>query len=483
MKISELVKDLKNVKIIGEDKDISYLSYNSGDIQLNTLFFCIEGVKTDGHLFAKDAVDKGSVAIVISKEINISGNVTKIIVEDTRKAMALISSTFYGHSSKKINLIGITGTNGKTTSSFIMKSILDNYNRSTALLGTIYNIIGDNAVEAKRTTPESLDLQKLFYEMNTKSIEDCIMEVSSHSLDLERVYGVEFNVAIFTNLTQDHLDYHVTMDNYFNAKMKLLKNAGNAIINIDDNYGNIAFQMFKDKSITYGIDNAADVYGKNISISKEGNKFDLCYKDKCVPISMHLPGKFNIYNALGCAAAALALGVPLEIIKEGIEDIRKVPGRSEKINSKKGFTVVIDYAHTPDGIINILNTAREYTEAKLTALFGCGGDRDRTKRPLMGKAAGEIADFCIVTSDNPRTEDPDKIIGDILPGIDETNCPYIIIPNRFEAIEYAINNGKKGDVIVIAGKGHETYQVLKDKVIHFDEREIVNELLEKIDID
>jgi UDP-N-acetylmuramoyl-L-alanyl-D-glutamate--2,6-diaminopimelate ligase len=481
MKLSSMIRGLDGAVVIGKDIDINHLTYNTNSVRNGSLFFCIEGMKVDGHIYALKAIESGACAVVVSKDIELPEGITRVKVRDTREAMAIMSSNFYGNPSKTMDIIGITGTNGKTTSTFMMKSILDTLNKKTALLGTIYNIIGDKVEEAKRTTPESMDLQGMFYEMHKEDVDACIMEVSSHSLDLKRVHGVNFKVGIFTNLTQDHLDFHGTMENYFNAKMKLFDSSEFAIINSDDEYGRKAITRLNDKNkiVTYGIENVADVYATEIVITGEGTSFNLRYKDMSLPIKLHLPGKFNVYNALGCAAASIAMEIEMDIIKQGLEKLEKVPGRSEKINSKKGFTVVIDYAHTPDGIENILKTAREYTKGKLTILFGCGGDRDRTKRPIMGKVAGELSDFCIVTSDNPRTEEPKKIIDDILPGVKETKCPYVIIEDRKEAIKYALENANKGDVIVIAGKGHETYQILKDKTIHFDEREIVNELLKE----
>jgi UDP-N-acetylmuramyl-tripeptide synthetase len=479
LKISELTANLDVIKLIGEDRDIEHLAYNTSNLTDNSLFFCIEGLKTDGHIFAQKAVDNGARAVVISKDVDIKGDVTKIFVKDTRKAMSVISSNYYGIPSNRIDMIGITGTNGKTTSTFMMKSILNEYGKSVGLMGTIYNIFGEEIEEAKRTTPESMDLQGMLYRMSEKRVEACVMEVSSHSLDLDRVFGIKFKVGIFTNLTQDHLDFHSTMENYFNAKLKLFDNCDIAVVNIDDQYGSAIPNRVKSRIITYGINKPADVSADKIEITGEGTSFDLHSMGESIPLKLHLPGKFNVYNALGCAAAALALGIPVNLIKKGLESLEKVPGRSEKINAKKGFTVVIDYAHTPDGIINILNTAREYTRGRLITLFGCGGDRDKTKRPLMGKAAGELSDFCIVSSDNPRTEDPEAIIKDILPGINETGCSYVIIEDRKQAIGYALRDGKPGDVIVIAGKGQETYQILKDRTIHFDEREIVIELLKE----
>ena len=479
MKISELVKNAGCVSIEGIDRDISEMSYNTSTVTDGCLFFCIEGYKTDGHLFAKKAVENGARAVVISKDVEVGNDITKIYVKDTRDAMAKMASNFYGNPSSRLNIIGITGTNGKTTSTFMLKSILDEAGHKTALLGTIYNIIGDKTEIAKRTTPESLDLQKMFYEMVSAGIDTCIMEVSSHSLALKRVYGVNFKSCIFTNLTQDHLDFHKTMENYFKTKMMIFDNCEIASINMDDEYGTRASSMLSNRQINFGINNKCDIMAKDIKIKEDSTEFTLSYKNNDIPVIINMPGKFNVYNAIGCASVCIGLGITLDKIKDGLEKLKNVPGRSEIINTKKGFTIVIDYAHTPDGIVNILKTAREYTKGRLITVFGCGGDRDKTKRPKMGKAAGELSDFCIVTSDNPRSEDPKSIIDDILPGIEETHCNYVIIVDRIEAIRHAIKMGKYGDVIVIAGKGHETYQVLKDKTIHFDEREIVSAILKE----
>jgi UDP-N-acetylmuramoyl-L-alanyl-D-glutamate--2,6-diaminopimelate ligase len=478
MLISKLIEGLEDVEYIGEDIEINKLCYSTTQVTEECLFFCIVGVKTDGHNFAKEAAQKGAKALVISHDVEIGDTKVSLIrTKDTRKAMALISANFYGNPSHKLDIVGITGTNGKTTSTFMLRSILSACGRKSGLMGTIYNIVGEKSEEAKRTTPESMDLQAMLNEMVEAGDDSCIMEVSSHSLALERVYGLNFAVGIFTNLTQDHLDYHVTMENYFQAKMKLFVNCRRAVINIDDEYGKRACKIVSGEVITFGIENPADVWAEDIVIDGTGTNFILCAEGKKLPVRLHLPGKFNVYNALGVTAAAISLGATLENIKMGLEGLLSVPGRSEKVNSKKGFTIVIDYAHSPDGIVNILKAAREYTANRLITVFGCGGDRDRTKRPIMGKAAGEGSDFCVVTSDNPRSEDPDAIIREIMPGLLPTGCPHQVITNRHEAIEYAIGMGKPGDVIVIAGKGHETYQILKDRTIDFDERKIVHEIL------
>lgn len=479
MNIGELLKGLEVVEVIGNERDIKKLCFSTKDVEKDSLFFAIIGLNVDGHTFVNKAIENGATAIVVSKDIEINGDVTIIKVKDTREAMSIISSNFYGRPSSKMEIVGFTGTNGKTTSTFMMKSILEKAGKKPSLVGTIYNIIGGELFEAKRTTPESKDLQEMFSQMVEKESDSCIMEVSSHSLDLKRVHGVDFNVGVFTNLTQDHLDYHKDMESYFEAKMQLFENSEKVVINIDDEYGKKAAARYENNVLTYGLTSEAMLYASDISISSTGTEFNVHYNGETVHISLHLPGKFNVYNSLGCIGAAIILGLSLETIKAGLESLLSVPGRSEKIASNKGFTIIIDYAHTPDGLTNILSSTREYTKGRLIALFGCGGDRDRTKRPLMGKAAGDIADFCIVTSDNPRSEEPSLIVEDIIPGVKESGCEYVIIVDRKEALKYAIDNAKKDDVIVVAGKGHETYQILKDKTIDFNEKEIVQKFLKE----
>ncbi|MEF9951808.1 MAG: UDP-N-acetylmuramoyl-L-alanyl-D-glutamate--2,6-diaminopimelate ligase [Clostridium sp.] len=479
MNITNLIKGLESVEVIGKDRDVSKLCFSTKDIENDSLFFAIVGLNVDGHTFVNKAIEEGATAVVVSKDVEVSGDVTVIKVKDTREAMSLISSNFYNRPSDSMDIVGFTGTNGKTTSTFMMKSILENAGKKPSLVGTIVNIIGDTSHEAKRTTPESRDLQEMFSQMVEAGSDSCIMEVSSHSLDLKRVYGVNFNVGVFTNLTQDHLDYHRDMDSYFEAKMALFEDSEKVVINIDDEYGKKAAERYSTKVLTYGLTNEAMLYAEDITISSTGTEFTVYYNGENTKISLHLPGKFNVYNSLGCIGAALLMGLSLETIKVGLESLLSVPGRSEKIASDKGFTLIIDYAHTPDGLTNILSSTREYTKGRLIALFGCGGDRDRTKRPLMGKAAGDIADFCIVTSDNPRSEEPALIVEDIMPGVKESGCEYVIIVDRKEALKYAIDNAKKDDVIVVAGKGHETYQILKDKTIDFNEKEIVLQFLKE----
>lgn len=480
MKLKDLLKGLDYTISNGsEDIDISKVEYDSRKILKGDLFFCIEGFKVDGHRFASTAVKNGAAAIVCMQDIEENLPCAIIKVKDSRKAMSLISANYYENPSDKFKLIGITGTNGKTTSTFMMKSILEEASKRVGLIGTIANYIGDKKMHSERTTPESLELQKLFYEMNAEGVDYCIMEVSSHSLSLDRVYGVEFSEAIFTNLTQDHLDFHKTFENYYEAKLKLFSSAKNSIINIDDQYGKRVYDDVNNNKITYSIEKAADVKAENINIHSRGASFNLVYKDNSVKVNLNLPGRYNIYNALGSAAACLNEGISLEYIKAGLEKVT-VPGRCEIVTKGNdlGFDVIVDYAHTPDGLENILKTAREFTEGRLISVFGCGGDRDKTKRPIMGRIGSDLSDIAVVTSDNPRTEEPAAIIEDIVKGIEKDN--FVVVLNRAEAIKKAMCLAEKNDVIVIAGKGHEDYQILKDKVIHFDEREIIRDIIKEL---
>lgn len=482
MNLKDLIKDINCEYVKGNPQvEISGISYDSRNVKDGHVFICISGYKTDGHKYIRDAADKGAAAIVIEKDADIPPGMTAVKVEDTRTALGLLSAAYFNYPAEELNLIGITGTNGKTTTTYLIKSILDEYGKNTALLGTISNVIGGERVEAKRTTPESYDLQEMFYEMKKAHTQYCVMEVSSHSLELKRVAGCLFNVGVFTNLTRDHLDFHETFENYLNAKIKLFRQSKTAVINIDDSYADSIINNINIPVISYSQSRDADVTASDIEITSLYSQFILRYDGNEVLVKLPLPGRFNVYNALAAAAACLREGVPMDTIKKGLENVKGVPGRSEVIDSGRGFTIIIDYAHTPDGLVNILNTVNEYAKGRIITLFGCGGDRDKTKRPEMGEAAGHLSDLCIVTSDNPRTEDPLSIINDILPGIKKVSSSYEVIADRKEAIRRALAIAQKDDIVVIAGKGHENYQVLKDKTIHFDEREIVRDILNNMD--
>lgn len=481
MLLKELLKGMQISRVEGDvDKPIDAIYYDSRKVTPGSLFFCIEGFRFDGHDFATEAVSKGAHAVVLRKDVPLPPHVTKVFVEDTRLAMALMSQIFYGYPARDIPIIGVTGTNGKTTVTYLIKSILEEAGKKVGLIGTIANMIGSKMLPAERTTPESMDLQRLFKEMQDEGVNAIVMEVSSHSLSLKRVAGVEFEVGVFTNLTQDHLDFHHTFEEYREAKAKLFLQSRQAAINIDDETGRMFAERVTGRLWTYGISGAAQVFARDIEITSRGVSFQLFLPGETCMISLNIPGLFSAYNALAAATACHALNVPAKYIKAGLEKVKGVPGRFELLDTGTEYSVIIDYAHTPDGLENVLKTARDFTRGRVITVFGCGGDRDPSKRPIMGEVAGKYSDFCVITSDNPRNEEPMAIIQQIIPGIEKTTCPYVVIEDRKEAIAYALNHGRAGDVIILAGKGHETYQILKNnRIIPFDERKIVAELLGK----
>lgn len=480
MKIKELFNGIDYEIIKGTDEEsINKIEFNSRNIMAGDMFVCVEGFNTDGHKYVDMAVENGAKAIVCTKEINNNAADVIIKVKDSRKTLAVISANYYDNPAKKIKIIGVTGTNGKTTTTFMLKAILEEAGYKVGLIGTIANYIGNKKIDTSRTTPESLELQKLFKEMVDEGVEYCVMEVSSHSLYLDRVYGIQFCNGIFTNLTQDHLDFHKNFENYYNAKLILFKNSSNIIINMDDNYGKRIITEVNKQNITYSIDNDSNLKAENIKMHSKGVEFDIKPNGKVHSFSVSLPGRYNIYNALGAIAACINEGISMPIIQKAMRNLF-VPGRSESVtkNYNLGFEVILDYAHTPDGLENILKTAREFTQGRLISVFGCGGDRDKTKRPIMGKIGVDLSDIAIITSDNPRTEEPDKIIEDIIAGIIKNN--YIVIVDRREAIKKAIEMAQKHDVIVVAGKGHEDYQEINGVKIHFDEKEIIKKYIDEL---
>lgn len=481
MRLEKLLNNVNYDIIQGNlNVDIETINYDSSKIKSGDLFICIKGLKADGHNFANKAVANGAIVVICEDVIQLDKpDIVLIKVKDTRKALAIISANFYGNPNKKLKVVGITGTNGKTTTAFMIKAILEKAGFKVGLIGTIANYKGNQVIDATRTTPESLELQGLFNDMVSAGIEYCVMEVSSHSLALDRVYGVKFEVGIFTNLTRDHLDFHKTFENYYGAKYKLFQRSGIRVINIDDNYGKKIVKDLKkenaEKIFTYSIKENSNYRGYEDELQSRYSTFKLSiYKEEEFEVA--LPGEYNIYNAIGAIIASIKLGIPIQKIKEGLKNV-VVTGRCERIaiNHNLPYDIVIDYAHTPDGLQNILESARTFTKGRLITVFGCGGDRDTEKRPEMGTIGTELSDVAIITSDNPRGEEPYTIISDILKGV--TKCNYIAIENRQLAIKRAIELATAGDVIVIAGKGHETYQILKDKKVHFDEREVVEEIL------
>ena len=479
MKLRNIMENISFDIIQGSiDLEIMTIQYDSRKVKQGDVFFCVEGYNVDGHKYIQDAINNGAIAVVCQKNIDTNLNCCVIKTNDSRKALAISAANYYKNPSRDMKIIGITGTNGKTTSAFMIKGILEQKGYKVGLIGTIANYIGEKKMHTERTTPESLELHELFSEMVEAKVDYCVMEVSSHSLSLDRVYGIEFCESIFTNLTQDHLDFHKTFENYFSAKLKLFENSKNAIINTDDTYGERAYNSITSSKLSYGLGKNTDIRASDIKMHSRGSKFTLEYEEDSFEMELSIPGNYNIYNALGAIAVCLCEGIEPEVIKIALLKVQ-VPGRCELVvgTHDLGFEIILDYAHSPDGLENILKTAREFTKGKLICVFGCGGDRDKAKRPIMGKIGSELCDVSVITSDNPRNEDPLEIINEIVAGIDNHN--FEIIENRKAAITRAMEIACPGDVIVIAGKGHEDYQVLKGKTIHFDEREVVAEIIKE----
>jgi len=475
VELKNILTGLDIVKVYNDaNPDITHITNNSRECKAGSLFFAVRGFATDGHKYIDSAVKNGAVA-VICEEYNGDYDVTQIVVKNSRRSEAVAASNFYGEPHKNFRLLGVTGTNGKTTVTYLLKHILEHIGKKVGLIGTNQNMIGDDAFETGRTTPDSIELQGIFKKMSDAKVDYCIMEVSSHALDLDRVYGCRFHAGAFTNLTQDHLDFHKTMDNYALAKSKLFAMSDNAVINADDMYCQTMTSKAKGNIITYSSSDDAILKAENINLSAKGVSFTLSGEE----IFLGIPGEFSVYNALCAIGMALSCDVNIEDIKQALLTAHGVKGRAEVVKTNTDYTVLIDYAHTPDGIENILKTVKGFAKGRTVIVFGCGGDRDNTKRPIMGKIAGEIADFCIVTSDNPRSEDPMRIISMVEEGVKQSGAEYVVIESRYNAIEYALLNAKKDDVIVLAGKGHETYQILNSGTIHFDEREVIKEILEK----
>ncbi|MBR3144298.1 MAG: UDP-N-acetylmuramoyl-L-alanyl-D-glutamate--2,6-diaminopimelate ligase [Clostridia bacterium] len=460
-----------------EDFKVKNFTDDSRKITPGDIFVCIKGPDNDGHDYAQKAVDNGAAIVVTERDLGLKN---QIIVPDTHKTFGLMCAKEYDFPAKKLNLIGITGTNGKTSVSYMVKSILEAAGHKVGLIGTILYMIGDKTIESHNTTPGIHELNFLLSEMVNNGCDTVVMEVSSHALSQRRVEGFHFKRAIFTNLTQDHLDYHKTMENYLNAKKKLFSICDEAIINLDDAaYGELTKDL-SCKITTYSLGNNADYSAKSINYLPTGVNYELLGENVLEHIEVSTGGKFTVYNSLAAAVCGISLGVDSKTVASGLKSIKGVKGRAEVVPCDLGFTIIIDYAHTPDGLKNILSAFNECEKNRLTVVFGCGGDRDKTKRPIMGNIAVHYADNVIVTSDNPRSENPEAIIEDILVGVKGINTPVKTIVNRPEAIKYAIKTAVKGDIIVLAGKGHETYQILPTGTIHLDEREVVDEAIEEI---
>jgi UDP-N-acetylmuramoyl-L-alanyl-D-glutamate--2,6-diaminopimelate ligase len=477
LRLNELCRD--DMMILGDAAtEIKSIEYDSRKVCAGALFFCICGYKTDGHNYAASAVENGASALVVTRKLDL--NVPQVLVRDDREAMAYIAREFYGRPDERLRMVGITGTNGKTTSTYMIKSVLEGCGIKTGLIGTITNMIGSRELPTEHTTPESPDLFALLSRMAEEGCEAVVMEVSSHSLELKRVSGITYDCAVFTNLTQDHLDFHGSFENYMAAKRKLFAASKRAAVNIDDDAAHYMTQGLDIETLKFGITEKAQVSARNIEITTKGVTYDLVTPKGALPVRLRIPGIFSVYNSLGSAAACINLGIGLGAIKAGLEAMPSVAGRFEVLETgERPFTIILDYAHTPDGLENTLKTVREFARGRIITVFGCGGDRDKGKRPQMGEIAGRLSTFAIITSDNPRTEDPMEIIRAIETGMKTTGCEYVCIENRREAIRYAIENALPEDVIVLAGKGHETYQEINGVRYPFDEKIVVKELLGK----
>ena len=490
MELKEILLGLEGLKVKGTlDLEIKGIENNSKDVKEGFLFIAIKGFSTDGHQYVENAIENGAVAVMVEegcnlKELKIPANVTVIMSPNTRRALAITASNFYGNPSRKFKLIGVTGTKGKTTTTFMIKEILEKAGKKVGLIGTIATYInGKKIKDSDRTTPEGLELQQIFAQIVKEGVEAVVMEVSSQSLKLHRVDGCQFDIVLFTNFSEDHIskNEHPDMEDYFQSKLKLFKMCKVGIVNTDDLHGAKIPGMFPDSDITtYVIDNYAKLLAKDITITNSYVDFKVKITDKNERVKTGIPGRFSVYNSLAAICVAQKFGISPEIIKEALLEVR-VPGRSELVDNKLEIPIMIDYAHSPESLQNILQAVKSYTRGKVISVFGCGGDRDNSKRPIMGEISGRIADFTFITSDNPRTEEPEKIVEQIEEGMKKTKGKYKVVVDRTEAIKEAIQMATKRDIIVLAGKGHEPYQEINGVKHSFDERIIVRDLIEEIE--
>ena len=486
MKLKAVLNGIEGLKAKGDlEIDIKSIAHDSRKVEDGDMFVAIKGFETDGHKYIKSAIENGAKVIVIEegasiKKSDITDDVTIVMAPNTRVALAKLSCNFYNNPSTKFNLIGITGTKGKTTTTFMVKSILEKHGQKVGLIGTIANYIGDKCLgESERTTPEAIELQELFAQMVEENVDTVIMEVSSQSLKLHRVDGCDFNIGVFTNFSEDHISEkeHPDMEDYFNSKLKLFDMCKTGFINADDFNVAKVKKLVKDCDIqTYGIDNTANLLAKDITVTNSSVDFKVKIGTRNERVKTGIPGRFSVYNSLAAIAIASKYGASADEIKEALLEV-KVPGRSELVLNKKELTIMIDFAHTPESLQSILSAVKNYTRGRVISVFGCGGDRDPGKRPQMGEISGNIADFTVITSDNPRTEDPEKIVKQIEEGTKKTKGKYIAIVDRIEAIKYAIDMANKNDIIVLAGKGHETYQEINGEKHPFDERKIIKKII------
>ena len=477
MRLRELLEGMEVIsQTISPDTEITHVCVDSRATQKGSLFVAVPGNRCDGGHYARQAVDRGAVCVVCQSEL--PPDLPRVKVRDARLALSQLACRWYGHPSRQLTMLGVTGTNGKTTVTYLLRHILQRTGMKTGLIGTVQNIVGEQTLPAQRTTPDALQIQQLLSAMTKNGCSHAVMEVSSHALDQHRADGIDFAVGIFTNLTEDHLDYHGTMGCYCDAKAKLFQMSRMGVCNADDPWTERLLAGASCPSVYYGIHNPAEVWAEDIFLHSRSVDFTVCTARTRTPVHLGVPGRFSVYNALGAIAACGELGIPPEECAAALATFPGVAGRMEVVPTPgKPYTLLIDYAHTPDALENVLKTVRGFAQNRVIAVFGCGGDREREKRPLMGRIAGKLADLTIITSDNPRTEEPMSIIRDILPGIAGAEDKYIVEPDRRGAIALAMGRAAAGDVIVLCGKGHETYQEIGDKTIPMDEREIVRSLL------
>lgn len=491
--LKDIISTLDVQQVQGnQNVSIQDITADSRAVKPNSLFIALDGATVDGHNYIGKAVDAGAVAVIVSKPVTVPADVCVITVDDTRQAMMVCVPYFFDYPANRMRMVGVTGTNGKTTTTHMIRHILKAQGFKVGVIGTVHIMIGDTSYPIHNTTPDVVDLQHILHQMVQENVEYCVMEVSSHALALGRVSGVEFDTAVFTNLTQDHLDFHKTFENYLAAKCKLfeqvsapnqVKDNKGAVINIDDSYGYRVMEKTTAPTITYSTLGKGTLNASDVHMSTKNSQYTVNYKGESYPVSMNTTGLFNVYNTLAAIGACLQEGISMEAIDTALKTFSSVPGRFELIEEGQDFAVVVDYAHTPDGLQNILETAKAIKENRIIIVFGCGGDRDATKRPIMGRIAAEYGDKIYVTSDNPRTEDPVQIVKDVEVGVKEAlreGTSYEVIVDRREAINHAIHDAKAGDIVIIAGKGHENYQILKNETIHFDDREEARKALKEI---
>ena len=489
--LRELIADLRDKDVQGkQDLEIRGIACDSRKVEEGFLFVCIPGFNFDGHTFIPEALKRGASALMVEKKVALTGKVTLVKVPNTRYALSILANRFYDYPSRKLRLIGVGGTNGKTTTTYLVKAIMEEAGKKMALLGTIAYQWGPKIQPASWTTPPSLELQGMFKKLVEEDFNGVVMEVSSHALVLDRVAGCEFDVGVFTNFSQDHLDFHQTMEDYLEAETQLFRllsqpaeghKEKKAVINIDSPYAEHIIKNTQVEILTYGIEQEADIRAHNISSSREGLRFTVITPGGESLINFSLPGKHNVYNILAAIGVGISEGISLEKMRVALAKVKNVPGRFEFIDCGQPFNLVVDYAHTPDALQKALETARELTREKVIVVFGCGGERDRTKRPLMGEVAARMSDITILTSDNPRGEDPLEITKEIEAGVKKVrpSSDYLIIEDRFEAIKKALSLARDGDLVLIAGKGHENEQIVKDKKMPFNDKDVVKRLLKE----